>query len=340
MIDQNFYQNRGPFSLKDLAAYGQAELHNCTDPEQLIFDVSALHQASSNDIACLHNVKYIDHLKETQAGAIIIHPDQLNHAPCLPLLVTPRPYRTWGKIAHLFYPDDQDEGSIHPTAQISTTARIGLNCKIGPFAVIEDDVVIGDDSVIDSHTFIGKGVKIGTSARIASHVTIQYALIGDHVVIKTGARIGQKGFGFEMDEKGHFDIPQLGRVLIGHNVEVGANTTIDRGSSLDTIIGDGTRIDNLVQIAHNVQIGKNCVIVAQVGISGSTKLGNFVIAAGQVGITGHLTIGDGAKIGAQSGVMRDVEAGDVVAGSPAVKAIDWKRQVIALQKMIKTRGKG
>ncbi len=340
MIDTNFYQNHGPFSLEELAKLCQAELQNCNDPKLLIHDVSPLHQATSNQISCLHNPKYLDHLMTTQAGAIIIHPDHLAHAPDKPLLVTPKPYRSWGKIARLFYPEEAEEGQIHPTAQISATARVGLNCQIGPFVVIEDDVEIGDDSVIGAHTFIGKGVKIGKQARISPHVTIQFALIGSRVVIKPGARIGQKGFGFEMDEHGHFDIPQLGRVIIGHQVEIGANTTVDRGASMDTVIGDGSRIDNLVQIAHNVQIGKNCVIVAQVGISGSTKLGNFVIAAGQVGITGHLSIGDGARIGAQSGVMRDVEPGETVSGSPAIKAMDWKRQIIALNKLVKTtRGK-
>lgn len=340
MIDSSFYQNHGPFSLKELADYCQAELHNCENPNLLMHDISPLQQAQEGQIACLHNPKYLEQLKDTHAGAIIIHPDHVHHAPNIPLLVTAKPYRCWGKVAKLFYPGEEEDGLIHPTAQISTTAHVGLNCQIGAFVVIEDEAEIGDDSVIGAHTFIGKGVKIGKEAHISPHVTIQYALIGDRVLIKPGARIGQKGFGFEMDEQGHFDIPQLGRVIIGNHVEIGANTTVDRGASTDTVIADGTRIDNLVQVAHNVQMGKNCVIVAQVGISGSTKLGNFVIAAGQVGMAGHLNIGDGVRIGAQSGVIKSIAAGETVLGSPAINAMDWKRQTIALSKLVKNmRGK-
>jgi UDP-3-O-[3-hydroxymyristoyl] glucosamine N-acyltransferase len=338
MIDHDFFKNQGPFTLRALADLCQAELIQCEDPDQEIYSISPLQNAAKRDISCLHNPKYLNYLTSTQAGAIILHPDHVKHAPNTPLLVTPKPYRSYGQIADLFYPAPPPKNQIHPTAQISPSAKLGHTCEIGAFVVIEAEAEIGNEAIIEAHTVIGKGVKVGDYARIGNHVSIHYAHIGHKVHIKPGARIGQKGFGFEMDEQGHFDIPQLGRVIIGDNVEIGANTTIDRGASTDTIIENGTRIDNLVQIAHNVHLGKNCVIVAQVGISGSTKLGNFVIAAGQAGLTGHLTIGDGARIAAQSGVMRDIAPGETVAGSPAIKSIDWKKQIITLNKLIKMKG--
>jgi UDP-3-O-[3-hydroxymyristoyl] glucosamine N-acyltransferase len=205
--------------------------------------------------------------------------------------------------------------------------------------VIEDGVVLGKNCFVGPNTVIEQGCSIGNNAVIESNVTISHAIIGDDVFIKPGARIGQPGFGFYMDEQGHFDVPQLGRVLIGNHVHIGANTTIDRGSQADTLIGNGVRIDNLVQIAHNVEVGDNSVLVAQVGVAGSTKLGRFVIAAGQVGIAGHLTVEDGVKIAAQSGLMRNVGKGETVAGSPAVPVRDWHRQTIALQKLAKEKGK-
>ena len=170
-------------------------------------------------------------------------------------------------------------------------------------------------------------------------MTISHAYIGNHVYIKSGARIGQKGFGFDMDAQGHLSVPQLGRVIIGDHVEIGSNTTVDRGSSKDTIIGKGCRIDNLVQIAHNVELGENCVIVAQVGISGSTKFGKFVIAAGQVGVSGHLNIGDNVIIKGKSLVMKDIAANETVMGIPAIKDKQNLRQQIMLARLVNNKGK-
>jgi len=165
-----------------------------------------------------------------------------------------------------------------------------------------------------------------------------HATVGDNTIIHTGARIGQDGFGFAMGPAGHVKVPQLGRVIVGADVEIGANTTIDRGTGPDTVIGDGCKIDNLVQIAHNVQIGQNCVIVSQTGISGSTELGDFVVLAGQVGLAGHLKIGSGARIAAQSGVMRNVDPGQELGGSPAKPVRAWLKEVATLERLARKKG--
>lgn len=336
MADERFYQKSGPYTLQDLAVYCGATLGEGADPKLMIRDVAPLHKATQGHISCFHNPKYLDQYQQTKASACLVSPDQVKHAPPgVVLLISPQPYRAYGQITALFYPPLKKDTGISPQAAVHSSAKIGKNCHIAPFAVIEEHVVIGDCCQIGAHTVIKRGVELGEECHVAPHVTISHALIGKRVVIKSGARIGQKGFGFHMDEAGHLDIPQLGRVIIGNDVEIGANTTIDRGAEPDTIIGCGTRIDNLVQIAHNVQIGENCVIVAQVGIAGSTNLGRFVVAAGQVGIAGHLTIGDGVRIAAQSGVMRDIPKGSTVAGSPAVPVRDWHRQTVALTKLIK-----
>lgn len=334
MADKRFYQKSGPYTLQDLAVYCGATLGENADPNRVITDVAPLHKADAGHVSCLHNPKYIEPFKQTRATACLVSPEYAKYAPeGMALLLSPQPYRAYGQVASLFYPPVKKGSGISPQAAVHSTARIGKNCYIGPFAVIEENVCLGDGCEIGSHSIIEAGVELGQECRIASHVTISHALLGKRVVIKPGARIGQKGFGFHMDEAGHLNIPQLGRVIIEDDVEVGANTTIDRGAESDTVIGYGTRIDNLVQIAHNVQMGENCVMVAQSGIAGSTQLGRFVVVAGQAGIAGHLLIGDGVKVAAQSGVMRNIARGETVAGSPSVSVRDWHRQTIALRKL-------
>jgi UDP-3-O-[3-hydroxymyristoyl] glucosamine N-acyltransferase len=334
VADERFYQKSGPYTIQDLAVYCGAQLGTGVDPNLVINDVAPLHKAGAGHISCLHNPKYIDQFKTTKAAACLVSPEFAKYTPKgVALLLSPKPYRAYGQVAGFFYPHVKKSGGVSPQAAIHSTAKIGKNCFIGPFAVIEENVHIGDDCEIGSHSIIEAGVEIGKECRIAANVTISHALLGKRVSVKPGARIGQRGYGFHMDEDGHLNIPQLGRVIIGDDVEIGSNTTIDRGAEADTMIGCGTRIDNMVQIAHNVQIGENCVIVAQCGIAGSTHLGRFVIAAGQVGIAGHLNIGDGVKIAAQSGVMRDIAKGDTVAGSPSVSVRDWHRQTIAIRKL-------
>jgi len=216
-------------------------------------------------------------------------------------------------------------------------ARVHASAEIGPYAVIEADADVGPDCRIGSFVSIGKGVIIGPDCRIGPHASLNHALVGARVYVHPGARIGQEDFSFASANCGFLTIPQLGRVLLEDDVEVGANTTIDRGSTQDTVIGAGSRLDNLVQIGHNVRLGRCCVIVAQVGIAGCTVLEDFVQVGGQAAIAGHLRIGHKAQIGAQAGVISDVPSGAVSLGSPAQPRIEFFRQVAALKNMVRKR---
>jgi UDP-3-O-[3-hydroxymyristoyl] glucosamine N-acyltransferase len=228
---------------------------------------------------------------------------------------------------------------IHPTAVLGEDVKLGDNVSIGAYAVIDDKVEIGDNTIIRPHTCIGDSCKIGANCHIYPQVTlIENVEIGNNVIIHSGTIIGSEGFGFIGENGTYRKIPQIGKVIIGDNVQIGANVTIDRATFGKTWIKDGTKIDNLVQIAHNVEIGKNCIIVGQVGICGSVKLGDGVILAGQVGITDHLSIGDGVKVAAKSVVTKSVAAGKFVSGYPARDHNEEKRikaSVVRLPSLLK-----
>jgi UDP-3-O-[3-hydroxymyristoyl] glucosamine N-acyltransferase len=253
------------------------------------------------------------------------------------LLLTEEPYRAYARIAQAFHPVIPPEPGISPAALVDPTARLGAGCRVEPGAVIGARAEIGARTSIGPNAVIGPGVVLGEDCIVGAAATISHSLIGRRVNIYPGARLGQDGFGFAMGPKGHLKVPQLGRVVVEDDVEIGANTTIDRGAGPDTVIGAGTKIDNLVQIGHNVQVGPGCILVAQVGIAGSTRLGAFVAAGGQAGITGHLEIGAGARIAAQSGVMRDIEPGGTVAGAPALPFKEFFRQCAALGRLARRK---
>lgn len=335
MIDLRFYSKPRPLNLAHILALTQGVTSETRVVE--IDDVATLEQASACCLAYADQRKLQSVLETTRAGVVLVTPDLKDFVPegCV-AVVCAKPRRAFALVAKKLYPETIDP-EIALTARIDPSAQIGEGCRIDDLTVIGPDVVIGSGCHIASHVVIEQGVQIGNNAKISSFVSIQKAIIGHDVVIQSGTHIGKCGFGFDMSAQGHLSVPQLGRVIIEDNVHIGANTTIDRGALGDTVIGAGSRIDNLVQIAHNVVVGKNCVLVAQVGIAGSTTLGNFVIAAGQVGIADHLSIGDGVRIAAQSGLMRDVAPGETIAGSPAVPVRDWHRQTLTLQKLI--RGK-
>jgi UDP-3-O-[3-hydroxymyristoyl] glucosamine N-acyltransferase len=256
------------------------------------------------------------------------------------LLVTREPYKAFARAAQAFYPQPPVVPGRAASAVIDPTAIVPEDCAIGHNVVMEAGARLGARCEIGANTVIGAAVELGDDCRVAANVTLSHCLIGARVVLHPGVRIGQAGFGFAPDAAGAVKMPQLGRVIIGDDVDIGANTTIDRGSGHDTVIGPGTMIDNLVQIGHNVVLGRGCVLVAQVGISGSTELGDFVMAGGQVGISGHLTIGSGARLGAQSGLFRDVEPGETILGSPGQRAVTFWRQAAVLQRLAKKKGGG
>ncbi len=335
--DPRFFRRAGPFPLSRIAET-IGETPDELASGRLFSGVAPLQTAGPEQISFLTNRQYRAALSETRAGAVVLEPKLAHLVPAGTIaLVSPRPVLAWARVAALFHPLPPLNPGIHPTAVIDPSARIAADAEIGPLCVVGAGAEIGARCRLGPLVSIGEGVVIGADTRIGSHVSISHSLIGERVFILPGARLGQDGFGFDPTPTptGFVSVPQLGRVLIGDDAEIGANTMIDRGSAQDTVIGAGSRLDNAVQIAHNVRLGRCCVIVSQVGISGSTTLGDYVTVAGQAGLTGHLHIGQGARIGAQAGVMTDVAPRASVVGTPAEPVRDFFRQVAFLRRMMR-----
>jgi len=328
-----FFRRSGPYPLAVVASAARGVADKV---ELLLEGVAPLQTAGPSEVSFLDNRRYASALDQTLAGAVIVHPDMVSRVPRTAVsIVTSEPYVAWARVAALFHPVPPPSPGVHPSAIIADGAHVDPSTEVGPLSVVEAGAEIGPACRIGPGAVIGSGVIVGRDCRIGAHVTLSHAVLGARVYVYPGARIGQEGFGFASTRDGFLSVPQLGRVIVQDDVEVGANTTIDRGSSQDTVIGAGSRLDNLVQIGHNVVLGRCCVIVAQVGISGSTVLEDFVRVGGQAGITGHLRIGRGAEIGAQAGVMSDLVPGAKVVGSPAWPIKDFFRQIAALRKMAK-----
>jgi UDP-3-O-[3-hydroxymyristoyl] glucosamine N-acyltransferase len=338
MADPRFFTRAGPYTLDALASLSGAVLRDPGDGDRLITDVAPLETAGPADITFLDNRKYAAAFAASRAGAAFVSERMAKQAPAgMALLLSPDPYKAFARAAQAFYPEEAVRPGRAASAIIDPGATVPPDCQIGTNVVIEAGVRLGARCRIGPNTVIAINVELGDDCRVAANVTLSHCIIGSRVVLHPGVRIGQAGFGFAPDPSGHLKIPQLGRVIIGDDVDVGANSTIDRGSGHDTVIGPGTMIDNLVQIGHNVTLGRGCVLAGQVGISGSTKLGDFVMAGGQAGLAGHLDIGSGARIAAKSGLMRDVAAGETVCGTPAVPIGLFMKQVAVLQRLAKKK---
>ena len=336
--DSRFFASAGPVALGAIrTALG---LTPAEDDARQLAGRAPLHLAGPDDIAFMEGRRYLAALQASQAGAVLVEQGFAQQVPpgCIALIV-PSPQADFIRIASLFHPPAQPKPGIHPSAVIAPNAVIGPGCEIGAFVYIGPGAEIGAHCILARHSSIGAGCKIGAHGRIHAHASMEYCIAGERVVLHPGARIGNEGFGFITTPQGqHVTMPQLGRVIIGDGAEIGAGSCIDRGAGGDTVIGPGARIDNLVQIGHNVTIGRGAVIVAQVGISGSTTIGDYAVLAGQAGVAGHLTIGARARVGAQAGVMNDIPAGTDVVGSPAWPAKESMRAFARLRRMAATKG--
>ena len=342
----DFFPVERELTIGEIAALTRAKPRAGTPLDRRIGNIAPLDTARTSDISFLDTKKYLGQLAVTRAGACLLKPDFEDAAPdTLAVLVTAEPYRAFVAVARALFPEALRPSSLFGTsahaagAHVHPSARIEAGVIIDPLAVIGPGAEIGAGTLIATGAVVGPGVAIGRDCAIGAGATVTHALVGDRVIIHPGARIGQDGFGYLPSPRGHQKIPQARRVIIQDDVEIGANCTIDRGSTRDTVIGEGTKIDNLVQIAHNVRIGRHCLIAGQVGISGSSDVGDFAMMGGQVGLADHITVGAGAMLGAKAGVMTDVPPGGRWVGSPAEPIRDFMKGVAVLRKLARGRGK-
>jgi UDP-3-O-[3-hydroxymyristoyl] glucosamine N-acyltransferase len=332
-------------TLAEIAALTDATLAEGADAGRQISGIGPLDRATPSDVTFFEGVRFAAALAKTRAGACFCTERDLPSVPGGTAgLVVRSPQRAFATVGARFYPQAMRPGPVETMAGISPAAHVSAGARLEAGVVVEAGAVIGAGAEIGEGTLIGPGtvigpnVRIGRQAAVGALVTILHALIGNRVIIHSGARIGQDGFGFVPGAAGHLKVPQIGRVVIQDDVEIGANAAIDRGSSRDTVVGEGTKIDNLVQIGHNCVIGRHCLIAGHVGISGSVTVGDFVMIGGGAGLRDNLTIGNGAQIAAYSGVAADIPAGERWAGMPAQPMAAWLRSLKAWKRLSVTRG--
>ena len=343
MSDPRFFEKSGPFSLIDIANLINGDL-SCENESILIKDISTLKFARDNEITFFQDLSYKDDLAKTKARVCLIKKEHKGYAPeNIDLIFSSNPYMDFTLISQHFYPNEIFPKSTSSFEKSLSNNSIDHSAVIDPTSIIEEGAVIGanvvieKNSTISSNTVIGKGVEIGSNSFIGSNVTITHSIIGNNIIIHQGTSIGQDGFGFAMSHDGHKKIPQVGRVLIKDNVEIGANCSIDRGSIQDTVIKKGTKIDNMVHIAHNCVIGENCIIAGMVGLAGSTTLEDFVVMGAKSGAVGHITIGKGSQIAAKAGVSKTLPPGKTWAGFPIREMNLWKKDLSYIRKLSKGR---
>ena len=329
MPDPRFFEDLGPVSLSDLAALTGATLANAADGPRQIRAVSILAGAGPDTVTFISDRKLLGQAADTKAAACFIGPQDADTLPlgCAALVLASPQMGYALAAARLHRPRfATGEKGVHPDAVIEP------DVVLSPGVVIGAGAQVGRGSRIGANTVVGPGVAIGRDCKISANVTIGFALIGDRVRISAGAVIGEPGFGATGGPQGLIDIPQLGRVILQDGVGIGANSTVDRGAFGDTVLGENTKIDNHVQIAHNVRVGRNCVMAAYTGISGSVTIGDGAQFGGRAGVVDHLNIGDGARIGAGAGVLRDVPSGETWSGFPAKPVRQWMRETAWLSR--------
>ena len=341
MSEKSFFEKTGPYKLKILSDHINGKLSSIENSDILIDDISSLKNAKGSEVTFFSNLALKEDLKHSSAGACVISELNIDFAPKgMPLIFCDDPYMGFALIAQKFYPKELKADYLtgqknNITNNIPDNITLGKDVIIEFGAVVGENVIIGDNTFIASNSVIGANVKIGKDCYVGPNVSITHSYVGNNVKIHSGTSIGQDGFGFAMSSSGHQKIPQLGLVEIHDDVEIGANCTIDRGASENTIIGEGTKLDNLVHIAHNCRIGKNCILTGMVGLAGSTVLEDFVVMGAKSGAVGHLTIGKGSQIAAKTGGTKDLPPGQKWAGWPVKRMDVWKKELIALKKIIK-----
>ncbi|HSX75073.1 MAG TPA: UDP-3-O-(3-hydroxymyristoyl)glucosamine N-acyltransferase [Shinella sp.] len=346
-----FFPPHDGIRLGDLATRLGAELADPAHADRVVRSVSPVNRAKDGDLCYILSRKFRAELETSEATAILCDRALASLIPSrIAVLLSARPHTAFARAGEMLYPSamrpeatTSAPAGIAPGAYVDPQARLEDNVSVEPTAVIGKGAEIGEGSRIGPGAVIGAGVRIGRDCTIAAGVTIQCALIGNNVIIHPGARIGQDGFGYAPGLKpGMIKIVQIGRVIIQDHVEIGANTTVDRGTMDDTVIGEGTKIDNQVQVGHNVRIGRHCGIVSGVGIAGSTRIGDGVMIGGAAGINGHITIGDGVQIAAMSGVVADIPPGEKYGGIPARPMRDFLRDMaeIAMRSSTRVQKKG
>ncbi len=330
MPDPRFYHRAGPFQLGELAGRCGARLGPGADAGLVVHDVANIETAAPGEIVYFSDPSYVIAVASSRFGACVTTEKFAGKVAGGAVLIAADPRAAFARIAAEFYPS-----APTPAQQqaVAADAVLGAGVALGPGVVIGAKAHIGERTTVGANAVIGPGVVIGNHCRIAANTTLSHCLLGNGVIVHPGVQIGQDGFGFVPTGHGHLKVPQLGRVVIHDDVEIGANTTVDRGTLSDTVIGAGSKIDNLVQIAHNVQIGSRCVIVAMAGLAGSCVIADGAVIGGQVGVAPHVHVGEGAQIGAQSGVMRDIGPGEVMLGSPTRPIKQFWREIAALGRL-------